>query len=107
MIAMNNENTSQDDTCKEIVINLNKQAGQVKEQLNHTVQSAIERGDDLEDLNNTATHLSDGADQFDKNATDLKKMKWIELAKAKMIYILAILLLLALIIIVIWRLVKG
>ena len=75
--------TNQDDDNK--VTALQSQVQDVTNIMNENVNNVLERGGKLKDLEDRASVLKEGADQFEKNGLKIKKKMWWENMKMKII----------------------
>ena len=79
---------------------LQSQVQDVTNIMNENVNNVLERGGKLKDLEDRASVLKEGADQFEKSGLKIKKKMWWENMKMKIIIALLSLLLIIIIIIV-------
>eukprot|EP01083_Nonionella_stella_P120248 360158_1 len=77
----------------EIVVNLEAKSCTLQKVLNENISTAISRNEDLDQLNETAKNVHEHADTFSRTTTVVRKQKFIELAKAKAVWLLLIILL--------------
>ena len=83
------DTTGQDITA---IIDLRKKTQQIEKQLSLNIVNVIERNENLDALSETAESIISGSDTFKKEGRKLKRKTFVQLAKAKMMwYILLIL----------------